>query len=269
MTVDWKAEAATCVALLRDLIRIPTVNRGTSDEGDANERVACERVADFLTPHGIDCKIVEKKRGRGNLIARVKGNGNKPPLLLNAHLDVVEADAGAWKHDPFTAEVHDGYVWGRGAIDMKHHAAMSACVLALLAKRENKLDRDVILAAVADEENGCALGSGYLTDEHKEDVRAEYMLGEIGAFSLHLFGKTFYPVQVAEKGICWVRATYRGKPGHGSMPDPESAVLKLRRARSTCRLKQDATPHDASDERSWRRSSPGSRSSCRRRKNTC
>ena len=232
MTIDWKAESATCIALLQDLIRIPTVNRGTNDEGDANERVACERIADHLTAHGIDSKIVEKKKGRGNLLARIKGTGKKPPLLLNAHLDVVEADAGSWKHDPFSGEIHDGYLWGRGAIDMKHMAAMSACVMTLIKRfhAEKPLDRDVIFAAVADEENGCALGSTYLVDDHADEIRAEYMLGEIGAFSLHLFGRTFYPMQVAEKGVCWVRAEYRGKPGHGSMPDPESAVIRLARA---------------------------------------
>ncbi|MBX3259043.1 MAG: M20/M25/M40 family metallo-hydrolase [Labilithrix sp.] len=231
--IDWKTEGAACVELLRDLIRIPTVNRGTGEAGDANERVAAERLAEHLRAAGVEPKIVEKKKGRGNLIARIKGDGSKPPLLLNAHLDVVEADAGAWKHDPFAAEIHDGYVWGRGAIDMKHMAAMSACTMALLArhvKEGGRLERDVIFAAVADEEAGCALGSMYLCDEHADDVRAEYMLGEIGAFSLHLFGRTFYPIQVAEKGVCWVRATYQGKPGHGSMPDPESAVLKLARA---------------------------------------
>jgi acetylornithine deacetylase/succinyl-diaminopimelate desuccinylase-like protein len=145
----------------------------------------------------------------------------------------VEADAGAWRHDPFGAEIHDGYIWGRGAIDMKNMAAMSACVMALLAryvKEGGALERDVIFAAVADEEAGCTLGSMYLVDEHADDIRAEYMLGEIGAFSLHLFGRTFYPIQVAEKGVCWVRASYQGTPGHGSMPDPESAVLKLARA---------------------------------------
>jgi acetylornithine deacetylase/succinyl-diaminopimelate desuccinylase-like protein len=230
VAVDWKAESDLCVSLLRDLIRIPTVNRGTSDAGDANEHVACERVADHLSKFGIDSKIVEKKKGRGNLIARIKGTGRKPPLLLNAHLDVVEADAGSWRHDPFAAEIHDGYIWGRGAIDMKHMAALSACVMTLVKRMETPLDRDLIFAAVADEENGCALGSHYLVDEHANDIRAEYMLGEIGAFSLHLFGRSFYPVQVAEKGVCWVRAEYRGKPGHGSMPDPESAVLRLARA---------------------------------------
>lgn len=232
-SIDWQTEGTTCIELLRDLIRIPTVNRGSGEAGDANERVCAERIAEHLRSAGVEPKIVEKKKGRGNLLARVKGDGTKPPLLLNAHLDVVEAEAGAWRHDPFGAEIHDGYVWGRGAIDMKNMAAMSTCVMALLArhvKDGGRLERDVIFAAVADEEAGCGLGSMYLVDEHADDVRAEYMLGEIGAFSLHLFGRTFYPIQVAEKGVCWVRATYHGNTGHGSMPDPESAVVRLARA---------------------------------------
>lgn len=231
--IDWPTEGSTCIELLRDLIRIPTVNHGTGEAGDANETVACDRVAEHLRAAGVEPKIFEKKKGRGSLVARVKGTGEKPPLLLNAHLDVVDADRSAWRRDPFGAEIHDGYIWGRGAIDMKHMAAMSACVLALLArhvKEGGRLERDVIFAAVADEEAGCALGSMYLCDEHADEVRAEYMLGEIGGFSLHLFGRTFYPIQVAEKGMCWVRATFRGTPGHGSMPDPESAVVKLARA---------------------------------------
>jgi acetylornithine deacetylase/succinyl-diaminopimelate desuccinylase-like protein len=231
--IEWSTEGDACIALLRDLIRIPTVNRGTRDEGDGNERPAAERIAEHLRAAGLEPKLLEKQKGRTNVVARVRGTGEKPPLLLNAHLDVVEADASRWKHDPFGAEVHDGYVWGRGAIDMKHMAAMSACVMALVARRARegkKLSRDVIFAAVADEESGCELGSIFLADEHPDEVRAEYMLGEIGAFSLHLFGRTFYPIQVAEKGVCWVRATYEGSPGHGSMPDPDSSVVRLAKA---------------------------------------
>lgn len=231
--IDWRAEGNTCVTLLSHLIRIPTVNRGTRDEGDGNERPAAELVAEQLRKAGLEPKLLEKQKNRTNVVTRLKGDGSKPPLLLNAHLDVVEADASAWKHDPFAGEIHDGYLWGRGAIDMKNMAAMSACVMALLARRvkEGKmLSRDVIFAGVADEEAGCELGSIFLADEHADEVRAEYMLGEIGAFSLHLFGRTFYPIQVAEKGLCWVRATYEGQPGHGSMPNPDSAVVRLAQA---------------------------------------
>jgi acetylornithine deacetylase/succinyl-diaminopimelate desuccinylase-like protein len=131
---------------------------------------------------------------------------------------------------------------------MKHMAAMSTCVMALLArdvKEGAKLERDVILAGVADEESGCELGSMFLADEHADEVRAEYMLGEIGAFSLHLFGRTFYPIQVAEKGVCWVRATYQGSPGHGSMPDPDSAVVRL--AKAIARLGRGRLPMHPTD----------------------
>jgi len=231
--IDWSAEGDTCVELLRDLIRIPTVNRGTRDDGDGNERPAAERVAEHLRKAGLEPRFLEKQKNRTNVVARLKGDGSKPPLLFNAHLDVVEADASAWRHDPFGAEIHDGYIWGRGTIDMKHMAAMSACVMALLAERakgDKPLSRDIIFAGVADEEAGCELGSLFLATEHADLVRAEYMLGEIGAFSLHLFGRTFYPIQVAEKGVCWVRATYEGIPGHGSMPNPDSAVVRLAQA---------------------------------------
>ena len=231
MAIDWSSEGDTCISLLQDLIRIPTVNRGTRDEGDGNERPAAERIAEHLRSAGLEPKFFERQKNRTNVVTRIKGKGALPPLLLNAHLDVVEADAAKWRHDPFGGEIHDGYVWGRGAIDMKHMASMCACVMAMLAEGVKNgsvvLERDVIFAAVADEEAGCDLGAAFLVEDHPDEVRAEYMLGEIGAFSLYLFGRTFYPIQVAEKGVCWVRATYEGEPGHGSMPNPDSSVLRL------------------------------------------
>jgi acetylornithine deacetylase/succinyl-diaminopimelate desuccinylase-like protein len=228
-SIDWASEGDRCVTLLRDLIRIPTVNRG--DEG-CNERPAAELLADFLAEAKLDPVLLEPEKNRTSVVARLRGTGEKPPILLNAHLDVVEADAAKWRRDPFAGDVHEGYVWGRGAIDMKHMAAMSACVLRLLAEQvgPGKLARDVIFAGVADEEAACAKGSLFLVDEHPEKIRAEYTLGEIGAFSQNVFGRTFYPIQVAEKGVCWVRATFEGEPGHGSMPKEDNAVLKLGRA---------------------------------------
>jgi acetylornithine deacetylase/succinyl-diaminopimelate desuccinylase-like protein len=245
--IDWDAEEKTCVALLQDLLRSQTVNRGTRGPGpeDGNERLAAERIAEFLRAAGLEPRLFEKVKNRTNLVCRLKGNGREPPLLLNAHLDVVEADESRWRHPPFAGEIHDGYLWGRGAIDMKHMAAMSACTLVLLARCGEKLDRDLILAAVADEEAACTLGSLFLVEEHADEVRAEYVLGEIGGFSLHLFGRTFYPIQVAEKGICWVRATFEGSPGHGSTPDPESAVVKL--ARAIERLGRSRLPQHPTD----------------------
>ncbi len=228
--IDWKAEGDRCCALLQDLLRLETVNRGTGGEDDGHEHLAIDRLATFLRSAGVEPRIFEKVKGRSNLVARVRGTGEKPPLLLNAHVDVVEADAARWRRPPFSGDLHEGYLWGRGAIDMKNMAAMSACVLAMVAENKAdrpRLDRDLVFAAVADEESGSRLGSFFLVEEHPDEVRAEYMLGEVGGFSLHLFGRTFYPIQVAEKGSCWVRATFEGEPGHGSMPDPESAVVKL------------------------------------------
>src|SRR5580692_10826343 len=99
--IDWKTEGDKCIALLQDLLRIPTVNRGTNEPGDGNERPAAERVAEFLRAAGVEPRFFEKTKGRTNLVARLKSTGEKPPLLLNAHLDVVEADEGRWKHPPF------------------------------------------------------------------------------------------------------------------------------------------------------------------------
>ena len=164
-SIDWRAEGDRCVSLLQDSLRIPTVNRGTNEPGDGNERPAAERIAEFLRASGVEPRFFEKTRGRTNLVARLRAgsSGNdgttRGPLLLNAHLDVVEADESRWTHPPFAGEIHDGWLWGRGAIDMKHMAAMSACVVALLAREKPQLQRDLIFAAVADEEAACTQGS--------------------------------------------------------------------------------------------------------------
>ncbi len=230
LDIDWKVESDRCIALLQELIRIPTVNRG--EDGGCNERPAAELLAENLRAAKLEPVLLEPEKDRTSVVARLRGTGEKPPILLNAHLDVVEADAAKWRHDPFGGEIHDGYVWGRGAIDMKHMAAMSVTVMRLLAEHvgPGKLNRDIIFAGVADEEAACAKGSLFLVDQHPEKIRAEYTLGEIGAFSQHVLGRSFYPIQVAEKGVCWVRATFEGEPGHGSMPKEDNAILKLGRA---------------------------------------
>src|SRR5437764_619182 len=125
---------------------------------------------------------------RKNVVARLRGTGKKPPLLLSAHLDVVPAEPESWRHPPFCGEIHDGYLWGRGAIDMKHMAVMSALVVARLAREKLPLKRDVIFAGVADEEAGCDFGSKFLVDHHADLVKAEFALGEAGAFTVHIGG---------------------------------------------------------------------------------
>jgi acetylornithine deacetylase/succinyl-diaminopimelate desuccinylase-like protein len=222
--IDWSQEGDACVALLRDLLRIPTVNP------PGNERPAAERVAEFLRVAGLEPTIVESDPGRASLVVRFKGTGDRAPLLLNGHLDVVEADESTWTRPPFSGDIFDGCIWGRGAVDMKNMVAMSACVMSLLARHKARLARDVIFAAVADEETGSSKGAHFLVSEHPDLVRAEYALGEIGGFTLHMMGRVFYPIQVAEKGQLWLRASYAGEAGHGSMPREDSAVVRAAEA---------------------------------------
>jgi len=207
--------------LCQDLLRMDTTNP------PGNERPAAEYLAGKLAEAGYEPVLLDSAPQRTNLVVRRRGTGAAPPLLLTAHLDVVEAYPEYWDHPPFSGEIADGCLWGRGAIDMKNMAAMSAAVMRRLARDNAQLSRDVIFAAVADEEAGCDHGSRFLVENHRELVEAEYAIGESGGFSLHIGTATFYPVQVAEKGLCWVRARVRGEPGHGSMPRDDSAVVKL------------------------------------------
>ena len=207
--------------LCQALLRMDTTNP------PGNERICADYLAGQLSEVGYRPEILERAPGRSNLIVRHRGSGASPPLLLTAHLDVVEANAAQWRRPPFSGDEHEGCLWGRGAIDMKNMAAMCTAVMRRLAVTRTALSRDVIFAAVADEEAGCEYGSKFLVEQHRSKVEAEYAIGESGGFSLHLGDTTFYPVPVAEKGLCWIRARVRGTPGHGSMPRADSAVTKL------------------------------------------
>jgi acetylornithine deacetylase/succinyl-diaminopimelate desuccinylase-like protein len=207
--------------LCQQLLRIDTTNP------PGNERPAAELVAASLAEVGMQPELLEARPSRTNVIVRHRGTGKEAPLLRTAHLDVVEADPTKWRRPPFSGDEHEGCLWGRGAIDMKNMAAMCVAIMRRLVATNARLDRDVIFAAVADEEAGCDLGSRFLVENHRSKVEAEYALGESGGFSLHLGDTTFYPVQVAEKGFCWIRARITGEPGHGSMPRHDSVVTRL------------------------------------------
>jgi acetylornithine deacetylase/succinyl-diaminopimelate desuccinylase-like protein len=207
--------------LCQQLLRIDTTNP------PGNERPAAELVAAALAEVGLRPELLEAKPSRTNVVVRHRGTGKRPPLLLTAHLDVVEADPTKWQRPPFSGDEHDGCLWGRGAIDMKNMAAMCTAIVRRLVATDTRLERDIIFAAVADEEAGCDLGSRFLVEQHRAKVEAEYAIGESGGFSLHLGNSTFYPVQVAEKGFCWIRARITGEAGHGSMPRHDSVVTRL------------------------------------------
>ena len=218
------ALADEAVAHLQALLRIDTTNP------PGNETPAAEYLAGLLAKAGLEPFLDGPTPERKSVVARLRGTGEKPPLLLHAHLDVVPVELDQWTHPPFAGGIHDGYLWGRGAIDMKHMAVMCVLVLGRLAAEGRKLSRDIIFAGVADEEAGCDHGSKFLVDNHPERVRAEYALGENGGFTVHIAGRALYPVQVAEKGTVWMKLKAKGSPGHGSMPRDDNAVVRLSEA---------------------------------------
>jgi acetylornithine deacetylase/succinyl-diaminopimelate desuccinylase-like protein len=238
MTEDARELSDHAFRLCQQLLRIDTTNP------PGNEMPAAELLADELREAGLEPRLLESAPGRGNVVARLRGTGELPPLLLTAHLDVVEADPSCWEHPPFCGDVHEGCLWGRGAIDMKNMAAMSVAILARLARAGVKPKRDLIFAGVADEEAGCRHGSLWLCENHRDLVSSEFAIGEGGGFNIQVAGKTFFTVQVAEKGVCWVRARATGEPGHGSMPREDSAVVRLSEA--IARLGSNGLPRHAS-----------------------
>ncbi len=189
--------AAEAVRLLQDLLRFDTSNP------PGNERPAADYIAGVLSADGIAPTVIETAPGRGNVVARLKGDGTAAPLLLFSHLDVVPVERAQWTVDPFGGEIRDGYVYGRGTLDMKGIGAMQLAVFLDLARQAAAgaitLKRDLILAATADEETNANLGIGLLAARHPELLRAEYALTEFGGFPMRVAGKTFYPIQKPRK----------------------------------------------------------------------
>lgn len=228
----------TCLEHLQNLIRINTTNP------PGNELAAVLYLKSVLDAAQIDYKIFEPKPGRASIIARLHGDGTAKPFLMSSHLDVVPADAKAWSVDPFAGIIQDDCIWGRGAVDMKNMTAMTLSVLLKLKADNVPLKRDVIFAAVADEEAGSVHGSKWLVDNHPELLRAEYGVNEVGGFSLNLGGQTFYPIGVAEKGVVWFEIVAKGESGHGSLPHQKQVLQKIGKALVT--LTQNKMPFQAS-----------------------
>ena len=232
----WDRAHDALIAFLRDLIRIPSIN---PPDPPGPELAAARRIADELRSAGLSSEVMEPFPGRGTVVARLRGDGTGgDPLLLMSHHDVVPADPTGWTHPPFAAEIEDGYLWGRGAVDMKSMVAMEVTVMRLLAERARAagrdpsrdpvpgLRRDVLFACTSDEEAGGWQGAGWLVDHRPETVRAAGAINEAGGVSVDLGGRRFYPIQVAEKGFEVYRIRVAGTWGHGSMPrDDNAAVL--------------------------------------------
>jgi len=221
---DFDSLFAECKDHLVNLIRINTVNP------PGNEKAAAEYIADSLFAEGLEPEVLESTPGRANMVVKIKGNGSAKPLLICSHLDVVGVEPRHWRHDPFGGTSAEGCIWGRGALDMKNMVAMEMSAMLALARSGLTPGRDLIFCAVADEEAGCKYGSKWMLDNHPDRISAEYAIGEIGGFSVPIGKKTIYPIQIAEKGTCWIRVTAYGDPGHGSMPHQNNAVAKIGKA---------------------------------------
>lgn len=214
------------VRFTSDLIRIDTTNRGS---GDCQERPAAEYVAERLAEAGIEPTLLERSPGRTNVVARIEGSDpGADALLVHGHLDVVPAAPHDWSVHPFSGEVRDGVVWGRGAIDMKNMDAMVLAAVRAWARAGVRPRRDIVLAFTADEEASAEDGSGFLADEHPGLFEGcTEGISESGAFTFHADGLQLYPVAAGERGTAWLKLTANGKAGHGSKVNRANAVSRL------------------------------------------
>jgi acetylornithine deacetylase/succinyl-diaminopimelate desuccinylase-like protein len=217
------------VDLCRDLIRIDTTNTGETATS-AGERVAAEYVAEKLSDVGLDVFLTESEPGRASVVARIEGaDRSRPGLLLHGHLDVVPAQAEDWTVDPFGGEIRDGYLWGRGAVDMKDMDAMILALVRQWQRAGTKPPRDVVVAFLADEEAGGLLGAHYMVEHHPELFEGcTEGVSEVGGFSVSVGeSNRMYLIETAEKGIGWMKLTAKGRAGHGSMMSGDNAVTAI------------------------------------------
>jgi acetylornithine deacetylase/succinyl-diaminopimelate desuccinylase-like protein len=212
---------AEVTELLQELIRVDTVNP------PGNETAAAELLREYLESNGVQCELYAKVPDRANLVARIPGTGDGPRLALLSHTDTVLADASEWDRDPWSGDVHEGEIWGRGALDMKGEVAASAVALASLARDGFEPRGDLIFVAAADEEVNDGFGLSWLCEQHPEAVRAEYALNEGGGERVDLGGRPFYLVSTAEKMSSPFVIHVRGRSGHASVPGiADNALVK-------------------------------------------
>ena len=218
VTVSLREEATE---LLSGLLRLDTVNP------PGNETKAAELLRNYLEPAGVECRLIAKVPDRANLVARLRGRGEGPTLLLLSHTDTVIADPGEWSVDPWSGEVLDGHVWGRGALDMKSQVAASAVALATLAREGFEPAGDVLFAACADEEVGEDYGLSWLCQEHPDAVRADFCINEGGGDRVELDGRAVYMCATGEKMSSPFLIRVHGRSGHASVPSiADNALVK-------------------------------------------
>src|SRR3954454_15649145 len=226
-TAPKPAPSTEVVDLCRDLIAIDTSNYG--DDSGPGERKAAELVASLLAEVGLEPEVFESEPRRANVFARIPGaDPTRPALLVHGHLDVVPAQADDWQVDPFSGDVVDDCVWGRGAVDMKDMDAMILAAVRELVRSGERPPRDLVVAFLADEEAGGVHGASYVVEARRDllDGVSE-AISEVGGYSTQIAGRRAYLLQTAEKGIRWLRLVAHGRAGHGSQGHEGNGVPRL------------------------------------------
>ena len=223
VALDWAKIDDEAIEKLREYVRIDTTNP------PGNETRGVEWLKQIFQAEGIPCETAESAPGRGNIVARLPGAGKEPALILLSHIDVVPANREYWTLDPYAGELRDGYVWGRGTVDMKAQGIAQLVAFLMLYRTRTPLRRDVIFLATADEEAGGDYGAGWVVKNRPEwFAGAGFLLNEGARSHADETGKpAYFGVGPTEKTPAWVKLTARGRPGHGSLPIPDSAVNRL------------------------------------------
>ena len=225
--VNWDEIRDEATRHLQELIRLNTVNP------PGNESLVANYLKEQVEAAGLEAQIVEAQEGRGNFVTRIKGSGQGRPLMLMAHSDVVSVEEEHWTHPPFAGDIHDGMIWGRGAVDTKDLVVAELMIMLTLARQGAQLDRDLIMCTFADEEAGGRSGAGWMWENHRDLIDAEVAINEGGGSAVEVGGKTFFSVQTGEKGGARMRVIARADPGHASMPRDDTAMLRMGRALQT------------------------------------
>ena len=219
-----RPEVPSPVEILQQLIRFNTTNP------PGNETACVLYVRDLLQAFGIESRVLAQADNRANLVARIRGRGSAPPLMFYGHVDVVTTAHQEWTYPPFEGKLVNDYVWGRGALDMKGGISIMLSALLDAVAQGFQPAGDIVLAILSDEETGGSMGAGFLVDRYPEIFEGiRYALGEFGGHTTYIGSQRFYPIQIAEKQLCWMKATVRGPGGHGARPMRNGAMARLGR----------------------------------------
>ena len=224
MSMDWGNIKEEGVRLLSGYLQVDTTNP------PGKELAGAKFLQAVLEREGFEATVLESGPGRGNVLSRMRGTGGFPPLILLHHIDVVPAEPEKWRHPPYSGAVVDGEIWGRGAQDCKSLGIVELLAFLLLKREGIRPNRDIVYMATADEEAGGKWGVDWLFERHPDWMKAEYVINEGGGVGLAMGEKNVYTCQTAEKGLCWFKLTFRGKPGHGSIPHDDNCVVKMAKA---------------------------------------